>query len=69
MPDTARGSLDLHFRSHDLIADYCNEAFNLCGAPDMPEGSTIFLRENPNLFDVREDMPLCVQKVISVLKG
>lgn len=25
--DTARVRLDLHFRSHDLIADYCNEAF------------------------------------------
>ncbi|MBX3745681.1 MAG: DUF559 domain-containing protein [Verrucomicrobiae bacterium] len=27
VPDTARARLDLHFRSHDLIADYCNEAF------------------------------------------
>lgn len=27
VPDTARTRLDLHFRSHDLIADYCNEAF------------------------------------------
>jgi len=27
VPDTARVRLDLHFRSHDLIADYCNEAF------------------------------------------
>ena len=26
--------------------------FSLCGGPDMPEGSTIFLRENPNLFKV-----------------
>jgi very-short-patch-repair endonuclease len=25
--DTAHVRLDLHFRSHDLIADYCNEAF------------------------------------------
>jgi very-short-patch-repair endonuclease len=25
--DTARVRLDLHFRSHELIADYCNEAF------------------------------------------
>jgi hypothetical protein len=25
--DTASVLLDLHFRSHDLIADYCNEAF------------------------------------------
>src|SRR5688572_9614800 len=25
--DTASVRLDLHFRSHDLIADYCNEAF------------------------------------------
>jgi very-short-patch-repair endonuclease len=25
--DSARVSLDLHFRSHDLIADYCNDAF------------------------------------------
>ncbi|RPJ35732.1 MAG: hypothetical protein EHM35_09025 [Planctomycetaceae bacterium] len=24
---TARVRLDLHFRSHELIADYCNEAF------------------------------------------
>ena len=27
VPESARVSLDLHFRSHDLIADYCNEAF------------------------------------------
>jgi very-short-patch-repair endonuclease len=27
VPDTARVRLDLHFRSHGLIADYCNEAF------------------------------------------
>jgi very-short-patch-repair endonuclease len=27
IPDTARVRLDLHFRSHELIADYCNEAF------------------------------------------
>ncbi len=27
VPDSCRTSLDLHFRSHDLIADYCNEAF------------------------------------------
>lgn len=27
VPDSARVRLDLHFRSHDLIADYCNEAF------------------------------------------
>jgi len=27
VPATARVRLDLHFRSHDLIADYCNEAF------------------------------------------
>ena len=27
VPDTARVRLDLHFRSHELIADYCNEAF------------------------------------------
>lgn len=27
VPDTARARLDLHFRSHDLIADYGNEAF------------------------------------------
>lgn len=27
VPHTARVRLDLHFRSHDLIADYCNEAF------------------------------------------
>ena len=27
VPDTCRVRLDLHFRSHDLIADYCNEAF------------------------------------------
>jgi very-short-patch-repair endonuclease len=26
--------------------------FSLCGGPDMPEGATIFLRENPNLFNV-----------------
>jgi hypothetical protein len=27
VPHEARVSLALHFRSHDLIADYCNEAF------------------------------------------
>jgi very-short-patch-repair endonuclease len=27
VPDSARVRLDLHFRSHELIADYCNEAF------------------------------------------
>jgi very-short-patch-repair endonuclease len=27
VPHEARVRLDLHFRSHDLIADYCNEAF------------------------------------------
>jgi superfamily I DNA and/or RNA helicase len=27
VPDSARVRLDLHFRSHSLIADYCNEAF------------------------------------------
>ena len=27
VPDAARVGLDLHFRSHELIADYCNEAF------------------------------------------
>lgn len=27
VPDSCRVRLDLHFRSHDLIADYCNEAF------------------------------------------
>ena len=27
VPDSARVRLDLHFRSHDLIADYCNEAY------------------------------------------
>ena len=27
VPQAARVRLDLHFRSHDLIADYCNEAF------------------------------------------
>jgi hypothetical protein len=27
VPHAARVRLDLHFRSHDLIADYCNEAF------------------------------------------
>ncbi len=26
--------------------------FSLCGSPDMPQGATIFLRENPNLFNV-----------------
>lgn len=26
--------------------------FSLCGGPEMPEGATIFLRENPNLFNV-----------------
>lgn len=27
VPDSRRVRLDLHFRSHELIADYCNEAF------------------------------------------
>ena len=27
VPDTARVRLDLHFRSHDLITDYCNKVF------------------------------------------
>jgi very-short-patch-repair endonuclease len=27
IPESARVRLDLHFRSHGLIADYCNEAF------------------------------------------
>lgn len=27
VPNSCRVQLDLHFRSHDLIADYCNEAF------------------------------------------
>jgi len=27
IPESARVRLDLHFRSHALIADYCNEAF------------------------------------------
>lgn len=27
LPDEARVRLNLHFRSHELIADYCNEAF------------------------------------------
>jgi very-short-patch-repair endonuclease len=27
VPNDARVRLDLHFRSHELIADYCNEAF------------------------------------------
>jgi very-short-patch-repair endonuclease len=27
LPDAARVSLDLHFRSHNLIAEYCNDAF------------------------------------------
>jgi very-short-patch-repair endonuclease len=26
--------------------------FSLCAGPDMPDGATIFLRENPNLFNV-----------------
>jgi hypothetical protein len=26
--------------------------FSLCSGPDMPEGAAIFLRENPNLFNV-----------------
>ena len=68
-PDTARVRLDLHLRSHDLIADYCMRQFSLGGGPDMLEGATIFLRENPNLFNVGEDLPRCVQKVISVHNG
>jgi very-short-patch-repair endonuclease len=38
--------------------------FSLCGGPDMPEGSTIFLRENPNLFNVAVSRARAVLHII-----
>ena len=38
--------------------------FSLCGGPDMPEGSTIFLRENPNLFNVAVSRARAVLHVV-----
>ena len=38
--------------------------FSLCGGPDMPDGSTIFLRENPNLFNVAVSRARAVLHVI-----
>jgi len=38
--------------------------FSLCGGPDMPEGATIFLRENPNLFNVAVSRARAVLHVV-----
>lgn len=38
--------------------------FSLCGGPDMPQGSTIFLRENPNLFNVAVSRARAVLHVV-----
>jgi len=38
--------------------------FSLCGGPDMPDGSIIFLRENPNLFNVAVSRARAVLHVI-----
>ena len=38
--------------------------FSLCGGPDMPDGATIFLRENPNLFNVAVSRARAVLHVV-----
>lgn len=38
--------------------------FSLCGGPDMPQGATIFLRENPNLFNVAVSRARAVLHVV-----
>jgi very-short-patch-repair endonuclease len=38
--------------------------FSLCAGPDMPEGSKVFLRENPNLFNVAVSRARAVLHVV-----
>lgn len=38
--------------------------FSLCGGPDLPDGSKIFLRENPNLFNVAVSRARAVLHVV-----
>jgi len=38
--------------------------FSLCGGPDLPDGSRIFLRENPNLFNVAVSRARAVLHVV-----
>jgi very-short-patch-repair endonuclease len=38
--------------------------FSLCGGPEMPEGATIFLRGNPNLFNVAVSRARAVLHVV-----
>ncbi len=38
--------------------------FSLCAGPEMPEGATIFLRENPNLFNVAVSRARAVLHVV-----
>ena len=38
--------------------------FSLCGGPEMPDGSKVFLRENPNLFNVAVSRARAVLHVV-----
>lgn len=38
--------------------------FSLCGGPELPDGSKIFLRENPNLFNVAVSRARAVLHVV-----
>ena len=38
--------------------------FSLCAGPDLPEGSKVFLRENPNLFNVAVSRARAVLHVV-----
>jgi very-short-patch-repair endonuclease len=38
--------------------------FSLCAGPDMPNGATVFLRENPNLFNVAVSRARAVLHVV-----
>ncbi|MHC1768169.1 MAG: AAA domain-containing protein [Verrucomicrobiia bacterium] len=38
--------------------------FSLCAGPEMPQGATIFLRENPNLFNVAVSRARAVLHVV-----
>ena len=38
--------------------------FSLCGGPELPDGSRIFLRENPNLFNVAVSRARAVLHVV-----
>jgi very-short-patch-repair endonuclease len=38
--------------------------FSLCAGPEMPEGATIFIRENPNLFNVAVSRARAVLHVV-----